>query len=87
MINLLLSIASSTVILTLFKAFGHYRINTFQAIVVNYLVAASCGLIAFGATEAMIAPWARPWFIPAVSLGVLFIAIFNLFDFCSDFFY
>lgn len=78
MINLLLSIASSTVILTLFKAFGRYHINTFQAIVVNYLVAASCGLIAFSSTEAMIAPWARSWFIPAISLGVLFITIFNL---------
>lgn len=78
MIYLLLSIASSTVILTLFKAFGRYGINTFQAIVVNYLVAASCGFIAYSSTQAVAAPWERPWFIPTVLLGVLFISIFNL---------
>lgn len=78
MINLLLSIISSTVILTLFKAFGKFKVNTFQAIVVNYIVAASCGFFSYGATIWPDLPWFKPWFIPAVFLGVLFISIFNL---------
>lgn len=78
MIDLLLSIASSTIILTLFKAFGKFKVNTFQAIVVNYIVAASCGYVAYGATIWTDLPWFKSWFIPAALLGVLFIAIFNL---------
>ncbi|NQX76175.1 EamA/RhaT family transporter [Gilvibacter sp.] len=78
MINLLLSIVSSTIILTLFKAFGRFKVNTFQAIVVNYIVAASCGYVAYGAFNLEDAPWTKTWFLPAICLGVLFIAIFNL---------
>lgn len=78
MISLLLSIASSTAILTLFKVFGRFQVNTFQAIVTNYIVAASCGFIAYGSLAATDAPWQKRWFIPAILLGVLFISIFNL---------
>lgn len=78
MISLILSIASSTAILTLFKVFGRFQVNTFQAIVTNYIVAASCGFIAYGSLSATDAPWQKSWFIPAVLLGVLFISIFNL---------
>ncbi|MDC7997835.1 DMT family transporter [Gilvibacter sediminis] len=78
MINLILSIVSSTIILTLFKAFGRLKVNTFQAIVVNYIVAASCGYIAYGVLNLEDAPWTKSWFMPALCLGILFIAIFNL---------
>ena len=40
---LLLSIASSSILLILFKYFERFRVKTFQAIAVNYIVATTLG--------------------------------------------
>ncbi|MDN3725433.1 EamA/RhaT family transporter [Aequorivita sp. SDUM287046] len=78
MIALLLSIVSATVIFVVFKLFSIYKINTLHAIVVNYLVACSCGLY-FQESEVVITEIANnSWFIFAVGLGALFITVFNL---------
>ena len=78
MIYLLLSILSSTGIFVLFKLFSKYKINTLQAIVVNYVTACICGLLlnkgVFRVTEIV----QSDWFIPAFGLGFLFITIFNV---------
>lgn len=78
MIYLLLSILSSTAIFVLFKLFDKYKINTLQAIVVNYATAFICGLLLF---EEQIIPSEiiqTHWFKIAIGLGFLFIAIFNV---------
>ncbi|MBC3848043.1 EamA family transporter [Winogradskyella echinorum] len=78
MIYLLLSILSSTAIFVLFKLFDKYKINTLQAIVVNYATAFICGLLLF---EEQIIPSEiihTNWFKIAIGLGFLFIAIFNV---------
>ncbi|KAA3624163.1 MAG: EamA/RhaT family transporter [Flavobacterium sp.] len=78
MIYLILSILSSTVIFVTFKLFDRFKINRFHAIVVNYMVAASCGVIAY---DGVVIPGEiiiKDWFLYTVALGMLFIVIFNL---------
>ncbi len=78
MIYLLLSILSSTGIFVLFKLFNKYNINTLQAIVVNYVVAATVGFMSYDNTVNYIVISDSRWFKGAILLGVLFIAIFNV---------
>ncbi|MBT8393830.1 MAG: EamA/RhaT family transporter [Flavobacteriaceae bacterium] len=78
MIYLLLSIAASTIILILFKLFERYRVNTLQAIVVNYITACSFGLISYNAPINVEDIVSSKWFFGAFALGFLFIAIFNV---------
>ncbi len=78
MIYLVLSILSSTIILIVFKLFNRYNINKLQAIVVNYIVACSCGFIAFDGPIIFKEISTTAWFLPTVALGALFILVFNL---------
>ena len=78
MIYLLLSIAASSLIFVIFKGFERYKITILYAIIVNYIVAASCGVIAY---EGAIIPYDivhYDWFLGAILLGVVFIIVFNL---------
>lgn len=78
MIYLIFSILSSTLIFVVFKLFDRFQVHTAQAIVVNYLVAFGCGILLY---EGPIHPTQLPsfnWWYYALSLGVLFIVIFNL---------
>lgn len=47
MIELISCILCSSLIFVVFKLFPKYKIDTFQAIVFNYLTAASCGILFF----------------------------------------
>ncbi len=78
MIYLLLSIASSTIILILFKLFDRYNVNTLQAIVVNYITACATGILSYNAPIHIDEITSSKWFIGALALGFLFIAIFNV---------
>ncbi|MBX2845505.1 MAG: EamA family transporter [Saprospiraceae bacterium] len=79
MIYLILTIGLSSLIYIIFKGFDTYKVNTFQAIVVNYLICAGMGA-GFAAQQD------RGWLseIPtttlpyALILGLLFITLFNL---------
>lgn len=84
MIYLLLSILSSTAIFTVFKLFERYKINTFQAIVVNYFTACICGVLSYEATLNTTEIINSKWFYGAVFLGFLFIAVFNLMAFTAQ---
>ncbi|WP_282043003.1 DMT family transporter [Winogradskyella flava] len=77
MIYLILSILSSMAIFVLFKLFSKFKINTLQAIVVNYATAFTCGLFFY---DGIIRPEIinTDWFVVAIALGFLFIAIFNV---------
>ncbi len=77
MIYLLLSVLSSMAIFVLFKLFDKFKINTIQAIVVNYVTAFACGFFFYeGTIEPEIAN--TNWFFAAIALGFLFIGIFNV---------
>ena len=75
---LLLSIFSSTGIFILFKVLKKYNINTLQAIVVNYFTACTCGFLFYKEKVNVTDILNSSWFIGAVVLGFLFIAIFNI---------
>lgn len=72
---LLLSIVSSSILLVLFKYFEKFRVKTFQAITVNYIVAASLGFWLSGQfPSAELSN--EPWIGFALILGSMFIAMF-----------
>jgi len=78
MLNLLLGIVFFNVILILFKLFDKYKVDNLQAIIINYLVAGTCGLI-FTSTE--ITPneiFGAKWVYIGVLIGLIFIVVFNL---------
>ena len=78
MIPLALSILASTFIFVLFRLFSRYSINTLQAIVVNYFVACSCGIIGYQNSIELSAILNYHWFYFTLALGALFIIVFNL---------
>ncbi len=78
MTALVLSILTSTCIFILFKIFGKFRIDTFQAIVFNYFTALFCGLIFFGHEWDNNALSNTSWVPSVLICAVLFISIFAL---------
>ena len=76
MINLVLSILSSTSLFVIFKYFDAFKINTLQAIVVNYFVASIFGLTHANAFGKLTTVSSQPWFFGALILGLSFISIF-----------
>mgnify|MGYP005675551443 FL=1 len=78
MIPLALSIIASTLIFVIFRLFATYNINTLQAIVVNYIVASSCGIIGYQNNIELSAIPQYNWFYYTLALGALFIIVFNL---------
>ncbi|PSG88459.1 hypothetical protein [Aurantibacter aestuarii] len=75
---LLLSILCSTVIFIIFKCFGLFKINTLQALVVNYITASIFGFLNYSEPISVTEITSSKWFIGAIILGVLFISIFNV---------
>ncbi|MFZ6051388.1 EamA family transporter [Halocola ammonii] len=84
MIFLLLSIACSTFIFILFKSFTRYRIQTFQAIVANYLVAFAFGWSMTEGDPTLATIPQKEWFSWAIGLGTLFITLFYLMAFSAQ---
>ncbi|TBV26961.1 MULTISPECIES: EamA family transporter [Flavobacteriaceae] len=73
---LVFSILASTLIFIVFKLFQRFKIDTTQAIVVNYFIACIVGLIAYDSPISISEITSSRWFLGAVFLGVLFISIF-----------
>ncbi|MEM6719083.1 MAG: DMT family transporter [Bacteroidota bacterium] len=78
MIYLALSVLISSSLFVIFKLFDKYKVNTFQAIVINYLAAFCCGFFFYGDGITITEITRRPWMTGAVALGFLFIAVFIL---------
>ena len=78
MIYLVLSILISSLLFVIFKLFDVFKINTLQAIVVNYVIALSFGLGSSNVKLPIEEIPQQPWFIGAFCLGFLFISIFNI---------
>jgi drug/metabolite transporter (DMT)-like permease len=75
---LLLSIAASSLIFVIFKLFARFEIDTFQAIVVNYAVAFTTGILLYEGDTTVSEALHSEWFIGAIALGIVFISVFNL---------
>ena len=78
MIYLLLSVLSSTVIFVIFRLYKKYKVNTLQAIIVNYFIACTVGFFGYIEGSDVSRVPSEDWFTGALILGVLFIAVFNL---------
>ena len=78
MIYLFISICVSSFLFVILKLFDILKIDTFQAIVVNYLVAAILGFYISDISVSIQKIPNQPWFLGAFLLGVLFIIVFNL---------
>ena len=78
MIYLLLSILSSSLIFVIFKGFEKYKVTILHAIIVNYLVAASSGVVAYKKPVQWETLVTFDWFYGAILLGFVFIGVFNL---------
>ena len=78
MIYLLLSILASTIIFINFKIFERFNINILQAIVVNYCIAFTTGILAYNGTVTISQLPQLDWFYYTLVLGALFIIVFNL---------
>ncbi|NRB64286.1 MAG: hypothetical protein HRU40_14885 [Saprospiraceae bacterium] len=78
MVYLLLSIACSTAIVLLFKAFNHFQIQNLPAITVNYAVCVLCAWLTLGAFPLATNITEQVWFPYAMVLGFVFITGFNL---------
>lgn len=73
---LLLSVFSSTLIIIIFKLFGRWKIDTFQAIVFNYITCVITGSIVLGDWVILPEIIEQPYFPYAAALGVFFISGF-----------
>ncbi len=64
-------------VFVIFRLFGQYKVNTFQAIVFNYLTCAVTGFLTVGITPFQNIPIPLPsWFWVGVVVGSFFIATF-----------
>ncbi|AUC14880.1 hypothetical protein BTO06_06905 [Tenacibaculum sp. SZ-18] len=78
MIYLILSVLISSSLYVIFKLFDIFKINTFQAIVVNYVVAFIIGYTYSDVKVSITSISQQDWFYGALFLGFLFITIFNV---------
>lgn len=78
MLFLLLTIACSVLLGFIFKLFGRYGVDGFQAIVFNYFTCFTCGWLHLGHFPVQKADFSTPWMPYALILGLIFITGFNL---------
>ena len=86
MLFLVLSIITSTSLVIILKLFDRFKIDTFQAIVINYWVCTITG----GVIENYYTfqNWQQvtnhEWLLPAILLGIFFIGLFNLMGYTAQ---
>jgi uncharacterized membrane protein len=78
MLFLVVSIVLSVVLLLNFRLFPRYGVNTFQAIVFNYIVCFLTGWLLLPAGQSFSLDFSQPWTWPSLALGVGFILTFLL---------
>lgn len=74
---LILSVLFSGIVVILFKYFDKYKVNTFQAIVINYAVCFLMGAYYTGHAFSEQLTVQQSWLPWAALLGILFITVFN----------
>ncbi len=78
MIYIVLSICINALIFVIFKLFSKYRVDTFQAIVFNYIFAFIVALFQNTSDFSITDVPNKPWFFVILILGFLFITLFNV---------
>lgn len=80
MLDLILGILFFNCILILFKLFERYKVDNFQAIVINYAIAGSLGVILYLSSNSLKlgSVFEFKWIYYAILIGVFFISVFKL---------
>ncbi|HUH27009.1 MAG TPA: hypothetical protein VLZ86_02165, partial [Gelidibacter sp.] len=78
MIYLVLSIIASLLIFVVFKLLEKFKANTFQAIVVNYIVAFSFGVLSVQEFVTVTLLLNSEWFLGSILMGAMFIGLFTM---------
>lgn len=78
MVFLLLSILSSTSVFIVFKLINRNKVNTFSAIIVNYITACSAGFFLSHSNPFSVDTIHSRWLSLSLILGVIFITMFRL---------
>ncbi|WP_420602059.1 EamA family transporter [Flagellimonas sp.] len=78
MLYLVLSVLCTSLIFVIFKLFDTYKVQTLYAIVVNYVVACTVGLLLSEGSFNIYETMEKSWFPGAIALGMFFILVFNL---------
>ena len=78
MLYLVLSIFIASLLFVIFKLFDVYKVNTVQAIVINYAIALSFGFVHTKVSIPIVEIPQKSWFLGAFILGFLFITVFNV---------
>lgn len=84
MLFLIGSIVLTSYLTLSFKVTQRLRINTFQAIVFNYLFCVITGSLFNGHFPVTAAALQQPWFPWAVAMGIIFICTFNVIAFTTQ---
>jgi len=83
MIYFILVIVLNTLLSVLFKIFPKYNIDTFQAIVFNYITCVITGTWYLGAMPYTATQIHAAWLPYAIIMGIAFISVFNLIGYCT----
>lgn len=75
---LILCVVLNALIGVIFKLYGRYNIQVFQAIVVNYLTCVATAGVVMGKIPIPSDLFSKIWFPYALGLGIVFILTFNL---------
>lgn len=84
MLFLILTILQSTAIFVVMKLFSRFRIDNWQAITINYIVASAFGLMVYKGKLSADVFFDKDWFVYAIILGITFIATFFIFALSSQ---
>lgn len=78
MLYLALSVLCSSLIFVIFKLFDVYKVQTLYAIITNYIVASTVGLLLYEGKVDFNEILDKPWIWGTMALGVFFIFVFNI---------
>lgn len=84
MIYLILTVLQSTAIFVVLKLFNRFKIDNWQALTVNYIVATAFGFIIYKGDITAAIIFEKDWFVFAMILGLTFISTFFIFALSSQ---
>ncbi len=84
MIYLILTVLQSTAIFVVLKLFNRFKIDNWQALTVNYIVATAFGFIIYKGEITAAIIFEKDWFEFALILGLTFISTFFIFALSSQ---
>lgn len=83
MMFLLLTVLLNAVLFILFKLFPKYKVDTLQAIVVNYITCVVTGSLFLGEFPVGSESATQPWIGWALAMGAMYISLFNFIAYCT----